>query len=116
MDPYYIEGIIAGVKDNHPYLCCIDLYGNQYQDNYITTGIARMICPPIIDRVYSPDMSLEDAQAVLLKCFQALYARYSLADREVALCTVTEHEIREEKVLIDINYSYRGYIQKEDFM
>ena len=116
MDPYYIEGVVAGVKDNESYLCCIDLYGNQYQDNYITTGIARILCPTIIDKVYSPNMSIEEAREVMLKCFQALYARYSLADREVALCAVTEHGVQEERVLININYGYRGYIQKEDFM
>ena len=116
MDPYYMEGIIAGVKNSHPYLCCIDLYGNQYEDNYIATGIARMICPTIIDRYYNPNISLEEAKQILLKCFQALYARYSLADREIVICAVTEQGIQEERNLIQINYSYRGYLQKEDFM
>ena len=115
-DPYYVEAAVAGVRDGDSYLCCVDLYGNQYQTNVLTTGIARMLCPPIIDARYRPDMPVEDAKAVLLDCFKALYARYSLADREVALCVVSEESVREERAVIDIPYNFRGYVHKEDIM
>lgn len=115
-DPFYVEAVVAGIKDAQPYLCCVDLYGNQYQDNYITTGIARMLCPTIIDRIYTPNISVAEARDLLLQCFQALYARYSLADREVVLCSVTESGVQEERAIIDIPYNYRGYIHKEDIM
>ena len=106
----------AGVRDDGAYLCCVDLYGNQYQTHQLTTGIARMLCPPIIDASFQPDMPVEEAKALMLRCFQALYARYSLAEREVVLCTVSSSGIQEERVRIDIPYNYRGYINKEDIM
>ena len=115
-DPYYVEAALAGVRDDGAYLCCVDLYGNQYQTHALTTGIARMLCPPIIDASYRQDMPVAEAKAVILRCFQALYARYSLAEKEVVLCVVTKDGIREERVRIEIPYNYRGYINKEDIM
>lgn len=116
MDPYYIEGCIAGIKNGKTTLTLVDLYGNRFDSDYIATGFARMLVPSVIEREHRLDMSYEEARALLVKCFKALSARHKTADNILVFCDVTSEGIREERDEFNVEYSYKGYLEKEDFI
>ena len=116
MDPYYIEGAIAGVYKGEVYLAMTDLYGNNFKIDNLATGFARILCPNLIDNRHSVNMGREEAKALLLDCFKALYGRNGLSSREIMFCTVDGTGITEERETISINYGYKTMIEKEDII
>ena len=86
VDPYYIEGILAGVKNGKSYLCLTDLYGNYLESDYVTTGFARYLCPVLLDRGYKKDMSFEEGKNLLIECFKVIYSKFKLSSNEIQLC------------------------------
>ena len=115
-DPYYLQAIVGGVKNDEKKLFYVDMYGNIFQDKYICTGFSLMICPPIIDRCYKEDMTLEEAQDLLVKCFQALVARQTIIADVVSFAIVNKDGCQFEKRRISIKYDFESYINKEQFM
>lgn len=75
VDPYWIEGVVAGYKDGERYLGYADLYGTYLENDFICTGYARYLCGHIIKTKWHKDCSLEEALSILTECFSALFAR-----------------------------------------
>jgi 20S proteasome subunit beta 7 len=113
-DPFYIEGILAGVKDGHKTLTFVDLYGTKFTDKYIATSFARSIASPIIDASYKDNISANDAKKIIIDSFKALIARHKLFSRSLVLVLVTEDGIFEDKVEIAAKYDYIGFKTRED--
>ena len=113
-DPFFIEGILAGVKDGHKTLTFVDLYGTKFTDKYIATSFARSIASPIIDATYRDDMGAQEAKQILIDSFKALIARHKLFSKSLVMVLVTEDGVFEDKVEIGAKYDYIGYKTRED--
>ena len=116
VDPFFIEGVMAGVKNGEKSLTYVDLYGNKFEDNYIATGFARIIAPTIIDSHYNPNISVENAKKLIVDSFTALNCRYKISSRTISVAYVTEEGISDEKIDIYPRFDYEGYKNKEDFI
>lgn len=113
-DPFFIEGILAGVKDGVKTLTCVDLYGNKYSDKYLTTSFTRMISVPIIDATYNENMTAVEVRAILVESFKVMLARNKTFGSSLVFVLVTENGIFEEKQEIQVRYDYDGFKNRED--
>ena len=113
-DPFFIEGILAGVKKGVRTLTYVDLFGTKFSDKYICTSFARSIATPIIDATYNEKMSAQEAKNVIIESFKAVIARHKLFSRSLVLVLVTEDGIFEDRADIVPRYDYLGYKNRED--
>ena len=116
VDPFWIEGVLAGVKDGKRTLTYVDLFGNKFSDKYIATGFARMIAPPIIDASYHEDIPAADAKKIIIDAFRAIIARFKLSSKHLSFVLVTEKEIFEDYAEVQVKFDYEGYKNKEDIL
>ena len=112
-DPFYLSAILAGVYNKENYLSMVDLYGNYLEHDYITTGLARMMGPVLIDKEFSPDMTFEQLKPLVLKVFKVLHAKNKLVTNEVVIAYQTEDKMWKETAEVDISYSYKGFLKSE---
>lgn len=112
-DPFYLSAILGGVFNGENYLSMVDLYGNYLEHDYITTGLARMMGPVLIDKEYRTDMTFEELKPLVLKVFKVLHAKNKLVTNEVVLAYQTEDKMWQEKEEISISYSYKGFLNQE---
>lgn len=75
-----MEGILGGVKDGKSYLTTVDMYGNQFCDQYIATSFARYMCPPLIEARLHENMTYEEAKELLIECFKVIYSKFKLTN------------------------------------
>jgi 20S proteasome subunit beta 4 len=61
-----------------PRLFWLDEYGSLQQIQYGAHGYGSNLLLSILDRGYRPDMTLEDATALMKECFQELRSRYAM--------------------------------------
>ena len=93
VDPFYLETILGGIKKGKSYLALSDLYGNYFEADYQVTSFARYLCPTIIEKEHSPDMDLEQARELMIKCFKIIYAKFKLAGQNVEMAFVSNQGV-----------------------
>lgn len=59
-------------------------------------------------------MDLDQAKELMLQCFKIIYSKFKLAGQEVEMAFVSEEGVSREKAVIDIEYGYQGFLNKED--
>ncbi len=114
VDPLYMEAILAGVKGEEKYLACCDLYGNYYENQYLLTGFAHYCLPAIVESEFNPEMTMAQTKQLVLKCFKVIYAKYKLSYDQVLLNYISKDGVREEKERIEVNFSFNGFLNKEE--
>ncbi|KAJ4458251.1 putative Proteasome subunit beta type-4 [Paratrimastix pyriformis] len=75
VNPYWNRVVMAGSKQGKPFLGCVDLYGTHYASPTVATGYGEQLAQPILRKEWHPDMSLEEAHALLEKCMRVLLYR-----------------------------------------
>lgn len=113
-DPFFIEGLLAGVKNGHKTLTYVDLFGTKFSDKYICTSFARSIATPIIDATYNENMGVHEAKNVLIECFKAVLSRHKLFTRSLVFVLVTEEGVFEDRAEIAAKYDLLGFKNRED--
>lgn len=114
VDPFFVEGILAGVKNGVKTLTMVDLYGSKYSDKYLTTSFSRSIATPIIDASYNEDMTANQIKLILVDCFKAILARHKNMTNNLVFILVTENGIYEEKEKIEVKFDYEGFKNRPD--
>jgi 20S proteasome subunit beta 7 len=95
VDPFYIEGVVAGVeKDGRRYLGYADLYGTYLETEYVTTSYSRHLCGHIINTQWHKDCDLETALRVLEVCFKALFVKNCTARENLSVVVIDRNGIR----------------------
>ncbi len=90
VDPYYNSHIVAGIDSNtgEKFLGTVDVYGNNFEGNYLLTGIANYFCNSILDGNVTEDLTLEGAKALMAKCFTVLYYRDKTQGDKIQFVTI----------------------------
>ncbi|CEM02127.1 unnamed protein product [Vitrella brassicaformis CCMP3155] len=96
LDPYWNQMIMAGWQktSNEPYLGYIDLYGTTFPEDYIASGFGSYLAIPLLRKEYRPDMTEDEAKALLQKCFMALFYRDCTGLSTVQYAVATSAGIR----------------------
>ncbi|KAJ3329893.1 Proteasome subunit beta type-4 [Blyttiomyces sp. JEL0837] len=77
-NPYTVNLLIGGVdpKTGHPELYWLDYLSSSVKLNFTAHGYASYFCMSTMDRYWKPDLSVEEAVALLKKCLAELKVRF----------------------------------------
>jgi len=88
-DPIYNQLLLADVRDGKPFLAQVDLHGTAYEDDTLATGYGSQLARPILRNEWRPDMTRQQARAVLETCMRVLYYRDTKTINRIQFGTVT---------------------------
>ena len=93
VDPYYNSHIVAGIhsKTGEKFLGTVDVHGNNFEGEYLLTGIANYFCNSILADHVTPELTLEGAKELMNKCFTALYYRDKTQGDKIQLVTINDN-------------------------
>lgn len=89
MDPLWGQFVVAGFRDGKSFLGLADLKGTSYEDETIATGYGSMIARPLMRSAYRPDMTKEQAKALLEECLRVLYYRDARSLNRIQIATIS---------------------------
>lgn len=89
MDPLWNSVVIAGFRDGKAYLGSADLYGTQYEDNFIATGLGGHMALPLIRKAWREDMTEAEARTLLTDCMRVLFYRDTRASAKIMIGSVS---------------------------
>ncbi|KFM26878.1 Proteasome subunit beta type-4 [Auxenochlorella protothecoides] len=75
MDPLWNSLVVGGWYAGKPFLGSIGMIGTHFTDNTVATGFGNHLARPILREKHRPDMSEEEARALLRECLTVCYYR-----------------------------------------
>jgi len=76
MNPLYNQFVVVGKKQDEPaQLAFVDHQGTYFEEDFTATGFGSYLAMPILRNEWSPDMSLDAAKAMVVKCLQICFYR-----------------------------------------
>lgn len=92
--------LIAGTdpKSGLPELYWLDYMASMVKMNFAAHGYASYFCMSLMDRYWKPDLSLEEAKALLRKCIAELRVRFIASLPEFTIKVVDKEGIKEIKL------------------
>merc|ERR1712070_1261632 len=102
MNPLYNQFVVAGKKgDGESLLGFVDHQGTMYEDNFVATGFGSYLAMPILRNEWKPEITLEEATALLQKCLKVCFYRDCRAYCKVRIgvCNGTSVSISEPQDL-----------------
>merc|ERR1719436_475102 len=76
MNPLYNQFVICGKKkDGAAKLTFVDHQGTAFDEDYIATGFGTYLAMPILRNEFRPDLTFEEAKALVIKCLQLCFYR-----------------------------------------
>jgi 20S proteasome subunit beta 7 len=88
-DPLWNQLIVAGHKNNAPFLGFVDMIGTCYEENFIATGFGAYLAMPLIRERWSADMEEGEARGLLEDCLRVLYYRDCRATYRIQIAKAT---------------------------
>ncbi|KAG7168222.1 Proteasome subunit beta type-4-like [Homarus americanus] len=90
-DPLWLECVVAGYKDNEPFLGYVDKIGTAFEAKEVATGFGLHLAVPMIReaREKKPNLTRDDAQKLLKECLKVLYYRDCRAHFKYQLADIT---------------------------
>jgi len=115
-DPLWLECIVAGYKDDKPFLGYVDKIGTAFEAKEVATGFGLHLAIPMIReaREKKPNMTREDARKILTESLKVLYYRDCRAHFKYQLADVTPEGVKIEDDLNlkqDTNWNIAHYIR-----
>uniref|UniRef100_A0A6B2LGJ7 Proteasome subunit beta n=1 Tax=Arcella intermedia TaxID=1963864 RepID=A0A6B2LGJ7_9EUKA len=92
MDPLWNQLVVAGFRDNKPFLGLVDLHGTNYEDVTIATGYGGHLARPLLRNAidqYGPQMTKEQALQVVTDAMKVLFYRDCRTINRIQFATVT---------------------------
>ncbi|KAI5713176.1 hypothetical protein M8J76_007925 [Diaphorina citri] len=76
-DPLWINAFVAGMQNGEPFLGTVDKLGTAYEDKILSFGFGTHIAVPLLrqETEKNPQMSKEEAIALIKTCMDLLYVR-----------------------------------------
>lgn len=95
-DPLWNGNIIGGVRQDsgEVFLGMVDLYGTKVEGNFLLTGLAAHYCQVLMQNAWRPDLTFEEARAVIENCMKVMFYRDKKASDEIQICTVTKEGVK----------------------
>eukprot|EP00826_Nyctotherus_ovalis_P053663 TRINITY_DN699_c0_g1_i10.p1 TRINITY_DN699_c0_g1~~TRINITY_DN699_c0_g1_i10.p1 ORF type:complete len:208 (+),score=77.43 TRINITY_DN699_c0_g1_i10:218-841(+) len=113
LDPLFNTTLIAGFdNEGKKYLASVDVYGTLLEADYLMGGMANHYCKVILSKGASPDMSEEQARAVLSQCLKILLSGDLRATDKVQFCTITKKGVAiESPIVIKTEWNYKLFAE-----
>lgn len=88
-NPLWNQLLVAGCRDDQPFLGYVDLIGTAYEENFVATGFGAYLAIPLIRERWSPDMEEGEARALLEDCLRVLFYRDCRASSRIQIAKAT---------------------------
>lgn len=109
--PFWNQLVVGGTKKGEPFLGYIDLYGSSYQDNIAATGFGSHLAVPLMRNAWKPDLTKEEAKAVLEDGMRVLFYRDGRTINKFQLATVTpEGSEISAPYSLSANWSFKRFV------
>merc|ERR1739838_316488 len=96
-DPLWLECVVAGYKDDKPFLGYVDKIGTAYESTEIATGFGLHLAIPMIrearEKSQNPKLTEEEAKKILIETLKVLYYRDCRAHFKYQLADITNDGI-----------------------
>jgi 20S proteasome subunit beta 7 len=89
-DPLWNQILVAGLKNDAPFLGYVDLIGTCYEENFVATGFGAYLAIPLIREKWDAQMSEGEARDLLEDCLRVLFYRDCRASNRIILAKVTK--------------------------
>ncbi|GBC68943.1 Proteasome subunit beta [archaeon HR01] len=73
--PYYAELIVAGVDEEGAHILSTDMSGSIIAEEYTSSGSGSPIAYGVLESLYSPDITLDQARNIAVKAVEAAMQR-----------------------------------------
>ena len=74
-NPLWNQLLVAGYRNDSPFLGYVDLIGTAYEENFIATGFGSYLAIPLIRERWTPDLEEAEAKSLLEDCLRVLFYR-----------------------------------------
>ena len=89
MNPLWNQLLVAGYREDKPFLGYVDLIGTAYEENFIATGFGAYLAIPLIREKWSAEMDEGEARALLEDCLRVMYYRDCRASNRIQIAKAT---------------------------
>eukprot|EP00161_Ancyromonas_sigmoides_P021497 TRINITY_DN636_c0_g1_i8.p1 TRINITY_DN636_c0_g1~~TRINITY_DN636_c0_g1_i8.p1 ORF type:complete len:230 (-),score=48.90 TRINITY_DN636_c0_g1_i8:242-841(-) len=96
--PYQCNMLLGGVDDKGPGLYYIDYMASMHKMPFAAHGYASFFVLSTLDKLYRPDMPLEEGLAVLEKCINVVRGRFLVNAPNYQIKVITATGIEARKV------------------
>lgn len=103
-NPLWNRLVIAGMQNTKPFLGCVDMLGNAYENDCIATGYGNYLALPLMREFLEKNgnkITKQQAVDILERCLKVLYYRDARAYDMYQIATITKDgvELEESKKL-----------------
>ncbi|XP_069157189.1 proteasome subunit beta type-4 [Procambarus clarkii] len=114
-DPLWLECIVAGYKDDKPFLGYVDKIGTAFEAKEVATGFGLHLAVPMIREAREKKQSLprDEARKLLTECLKVLYYRDCRAHFKYQLADITPEGVvihDDLNLKKDTNWEVANYI------
>ncbi|CAG9464917.1 unnamed protein product [Pedinophyceae sp. YPF-701] len=111
MNPLWNSLVVAGVsKQGEPFLGCVAMNGTHYQSPHVATGFGGHLAVPLFREAHRPDMSEEEAVALLKSALRVCYYRDKQSINKFQVATATAAGVKiSEPFALDVKWDYQAY-------
>eukprot|EP01101_Sappina_pedata_P013311 TRINITY_DN957_c0_g1_i1.p1 TRINITY_DN957_c0_g1~~TRINITY_DN957_c0_g1_i1.p1 ORF type:complete len:263 (+),score=87.15 TRINITY_DN957_c0_g1_i1:28-789(+) len=88
-DPWYNQVVLGGYKDGKSFLGMVDMVATNFEDATIATGYGEYIALPLLRKAHRPDMTQDEAKALLEECMRVLFYRDARTINKIQIATVS---------------------------
>lgn len=89
MQPIYNSYVTAGIsEEGDSYIGFTDIFGTSFEANFFSSGIGKHYCMPILRRMWTPELSFDQAVDILNECLKVLWYNDASAGNKVVVVKV----------------------------
>lgn len=92
-NPLWNQLLVAGYKENRPFLGYVDLIGTAYEEDFISTGFGAYLAIPLIRERWHADLEEGEAVALLEDCLRVLFYRDCRASPRIQIAKVSNEGV-----------------------
>ncbi|KAK1442380.1 proteasome subunit beta 4 like protein [Babesia gibsoni] len=112
MNPLYNSAVVAGHSQGKPFLGYSDMYGTQYIDDFIVTGMGKYFAIGPLREKHRLDMTKLEARDLAIGCLKLLFLRDCSAGDKIQICYVTEDGTEfEEPFKLDAEWGFEKFVE-----
>eukprot|EP00928_Gymnodinium_smaydae_P035820 TRINITY_DN25137_c3_g1_i1.p2 TRINITY_DN25137_c3_g1~~TRINITY_DN25137_c3_g1_i1.p2 ORF type:complete len:243 (+),score=55.48 TRINITY_DN25137_c3_g1_i1:98-826(+) len=113
-NPLYNQFVMVGKKkDEKSLLAFVDHQGTYFEEDYIATGFGSYLAMPLLRNEWKPEITLEEATALIKKCLTVCFYRDCRAYCKIRIgnCTGTSVSIS-DPITLDHKWDHPAWLEK----
>lgn len=112
LNPLWNSYVIAGYKDNKPYLGYADLYGTAFEETAVGTGLGAYFAIPLLREKAKVDMTEAEARKLLEDCMRILFYRDTNAFNRIQFASATAEGLRiEDPIVLETKWDFEAFLR-----